>query len=130
MTEINYDEIFTLDALEKLFPKDRSNKFFDALYGDASEGAYDILLKFDGQSKDALYFEFHLKERPGKCLVCSLTYGLPNVFTRHPIINVKGVVEGIEKLLDGRATCVDWRLDRTSEASRKLHIVPLSIKLG
>ena len=129
MTNNDFNEIFTQEALDNMFPKDRADKFFDALYGDVSEGAYDICLKFDGSNKDSLHFEFHLKERPGKCLACSVTYGLPQVFTRHPIINVKGIVQGIDQLLDGRAKCGDWRLGRTHEVSRTLHVVPLAIKI-
>jgi len=129
MTNDDFNEIFTQEALDNMFPKDRSDKFFDALYGDASEGAYDIRLKFDGSNKDSLHFEFHLKERPGKCLACSVTYGLPQVFTRHPIINVKGVVQEIDQLLDGQARCGEWRLGRTHEVSRTLHVVPLAIKI-
>ena len=129
MAEERFETIFTQEALETMFPKNRADNFFDALYGDASEGAYDISLKFDGHNKDALYFDFHLKERPGKCLACNVTYGLPQVFSRHPIINVKGVVQEIDKLLDGHAKCGEWRLGRTHEVSRKLHTVPLAIKL-
>ena len=129
MTNDNFKEIFTQETLDDMFPKDRADSFFDALYGDVSEGSYDIRLKFDGSNEDALYFEFHLKERPGKCLACSVTYGLPQVFTRHPIINVKGIVQKIDQLLDGRAKCRDWRLGRTHELSRTLHVVPLAIKI-
>jgi len=129
MAEERFENIFTQEALETMFPKNRADNFFDALYGDASEGAYDISLNFDGYNKDALYFEFHLKERPGRCLACNVTYGLPQVFSRHPIINVKGVVQEIDQLLDGQAKCGEWRLGRTHEVSRKLHIVPLAIKL-
>lgn len=130
MSDKIYSEIFTRDALETMFPKNRSNDFFDALYGDPTEGAYDIGLKFKGQGQDRLHFEFHLKERPGKCLACNVTYGLPQVFSRHPIINVKGVVQEIDKLLDGQAKCGDWQLGRTREVSRKLHVVPLTINLA
>ena len=129
MSGESFKNIFNEDAVDTLFPKDRADNFFDALYGDASEGAYDISLKYDGYGKDALYFEFHLKERPGKCLACNLTYGLPQVFSRHPVINVKGVVQAIDQLLEGKARCGEWRLGRTHEVSRKLHIVPLAIKL-
>ena len=129
MAEPNYSEIFTREVLEKLFPENRSDNFFDALYGDPSEGAYDISLEFKGHSQDRLHFEFHLKERPGKCLACNLTYGLPQVFSRHPIIDVKGVVQEIDNLLNGRSKCGEWQLGRTREVSRKLHIVPLTIKL-
>jgi hypothetical protein len=130
MTEQAFNDIFSPDVLRKIFPSDRSDNFFDALYGDASEGAYDISLEFKGNSKNELHFEFHLKERPGKCLVCSVTYGLPQVFNRHPIVNVNGVVQEIEHLLGGKAKCLDWRLGRTNEVSKKLHVVPLIIKLG
>ena len=129
MAEPNYSEIFTREVLEKLFPENRSDNFFDALYGDPSEGAYDISLEFKGHGQDRLHFEFHLKERPGKCLACNLTYGLPQVLSRHPVINVKGVVQEIDNLLNGRSKCGEWQLGRTREVSRKLHIVPLTIKL-
>ena len=129
MAEENYSEIFTRDVLETLFPENRSDNFFDALYGDPSEGAYDISLEFKGHSPDRLHFEFHLKERPGKCLACNLTYGLAQVFSRHPIIDVKGVVQEIDNLLNGSSKCGEWQVGRTREVSRKLHIVPLTIKL-
>lgn len=129
MSNEDFTQIFSEEVLGKLFPKDRTDNFFDALYGDISEGAYGISLKFCGQNKDSLHFEFHLRERPGKCLACSVTYGLPQVFSRHPIINVKGIVEEINQLLGGRAKCADWRLGRTHEISRDLHVVPLAIRL-
>jgi len=129
MAAENYSDVFTRDVLKKLFPENRSDKFFDALYGDPAEGAYDICLEYNGQSQNRLHFEFHLKERPGKCLACNVTYGLPQVFSRHPIINVKGVVQKIDMLLDGRSKYGGWQLGRTREVSRKLHIVPLTIDL-
>ncbi len=125
----NYGELFTEKTLKRIFPQDRSDHFFDALYGDPAEGAYDIGLKFKGNSQGKLHFVFELKERPGKCLACNLTYGLPNVLGRHPVINVKGLVEEIEKLLAGKAKCSKWHLGRTEEVSRKLHVVPLVIEL-
>jgi hypothetical protein len=129
MVEKNYSEIFSQDALALMFPKNRSNSFFDALYGDPTEGAYDISLEFKGHSQDKLHFEFHLKERPGKCLACNVTYGLPQVFSRHPIIDIKGVVQEIDNLLDSGLKCRDWQLGRTREVSRKLHIIPLTINM-
>lgn len=129
MAEEDYTKTFTPDVLEKIFPKNRSDNFFDALYGDPEEGAYDITLAFKGHSQNRLQFEFHLKERPGKCLACNVTYGLPQVLGRHPIINVKGLVQEIDKMLDGRSKCGEWRLGRTREVSRKLHVVPLTIDL-
>ena len=70
-----------------------------------------------------------LAQRPGKCITCSLTYGLPEVFTRHPIINIKGLVQNIEVLLDGRGRCVDWQLGSTQEISNDVHVIPLDIFL-
>ena len=85
MTLTRSDEILSQDRCEQLFPHDLADRFFEALYGDTEEGAYDIRLKFKGQKQDRLEFEFQLKQRPGKCLACNLTYGLPNVFSRHPV---------------------------------------------
>jgi hypothetical protein len=114
----------------QIFPRSRADKFFDALYGDSSEGAYDIRLVFAKQSGNTLGFEFHLTQRPGKCLACNLTYGLPQVFSRHPIIDVKGVVEKIGQLMNGQAKVVDWKLGSTREISRSLHVIPLTVVLG
>ncbi len=112
-----------------LFPKDRADSFFEAIFGDASEGSYDISLEFKTQTRDRLEFEFHLKQRPGKCLACNLTYGLPTVFSRHPVINVKGLVQEILCLLDG-ASGSKWQLGSTREISRNLHIIPLTVFCG
>jgi hypothetical protein len=121
--------IFTPEKLAGLFPADRSNEFFDALFGDASEGAYDIELNYKGANGDFMEFEFLLKQRPGKCLACNLTYGLPQVFSRHPVINVKKLASDLasEAGLKGDA---EWKLGTTKEISRSLHIIPLRIKLN
>jgi hypothetical protein len=58
--------------------------------------------------------------------VCSLTYGLPNVFTRHPLINIKGM---IEKIKAAGIPVKSWRLGDTEENSASLHIIPLYIDL-
>ena len=115
--------------MESLFPEDRADRFFDALYGDAAEGTYDIGLEFREQRRNRLLFELQLRQRPNKCLSCNLTYGLPEVFSRHPIINIKRLVQEIEQLLIGRATCIAWQLGRTREISRELHVIPLTISL-
>ncbi len=124
-------DTFTAETLEKIFPRDRADRFFDALYGDAKEGAYDISLDYKGHIPDRkeLMFEFRLKQRPGKCLACNLTYGLPQVFSRHPIINIRGLVQEIDRLLNGRGKCADWRVGTTREISHALHAVPLIISL-
>ena len=130
MLENHADEVFTPEILKQLLPEDRTDQFFDALYGDVSEGAYGISLEFKAQRQDKLQFEFHLKRRPGKCLVCNLTYGLPQVFSRNPIIDVEGIVQKINNLLDGSAQCAKWELGRTQEISDELHVIPLTVFLN
>ena len=129
MKEKAFERLFTQDALRELFPHERADLFFEGLYGDSSEGAYDINLVFKGQDRDTLEFEFQLEQRPGKCLACNLTYGLPEVFSRHPIINIKGLVREIDQMSDGQWSCTDWRLGITREVSRELHILPLIISI-
>jgi hypothetical protein len=122
-----YAELFTPDNLQALFPADRADRFFDALLGDPKEGAYDIRLSYDGFQAGQLRFALELHQRPSKCLACNLTYGLPTVFSRHPVIDIQGVVDAIAKLLDGRVRCSGWKLGATIEKSRQLHVVPLLI---
>ncbi len=121
--------IFSEDTLETLFPAQRTNDFFEALFGDADEGAYDIKLSFQEYDEGASMLRFYLDlyERPGCCLVCSLTHGLPEVFSRHPVIDIKGLVADIEQQLDGRARCVDWKLGTTQQRGKSLHSIPLNI---
>jgi len=127
---MEFEHLFTKGALRVLFPRNRADLFFEALYGDPSEGAYEINLVFKGQDRDTLQFEFQLEQRPGKCLVCNLTYGLPEVFSRHPIINIKGLISEINQMLGGQWKCAGWRLGLTQEVSRELHILPLRIAIA
>jgi hypothetical protein len=125
-------DIFTKDVLRDLMPPQLSDEFFEALYGDAAEGAYDISLSFNNYEADkkVLTLELQLQERPEKCMACNLTYGLPGVFARHPLINVQGMVKKIEMLLGGVAKCIDWELGRTQTPASNLHIIPLIIRFG
>lgn len=131
-TMTSYSDIFTEDTMTKLFPAGRADKFFDAIFGDAEEGAFDISVRFRGFNQDGneLLFEIELHERPGKCLACNLTYGLPEVFSRHPLINIKGFVNEVASLLGEEKNCADWRLGTTNQVSGNLHTIPLFIKLG
>ncbi len=131
MSADQFTNIFSTDTCTALFPIDRADQFFDALFGDASEGAYDINLSFVGHDagEDLLRFHLNLNQRPGKCLACNLTYGLPEVFSRHPILNIAGLVKDVESKLEGQATCGDWKLGATQTISSDLHAIPLSIKL-
>ena len=121
--------LFTPDTLLRLFPRDRANEFFEALFGDSDEGAYDIELGYRGLQGNELVMELRLHERPGRCLACNLTQGLPQVFSRHPIINLNRLVDNIGELLQGQARCTGWSLGSTEQQSRSLHVVPLKIRL-
>jgi len=124
-----FDTLFTPDRLAGLFPAERADHFFEALFGDANEGAYDIQLRYDGYQDNRLQFVFHLTQRPGKCLSCSLTYGLPHVFSRHPVINVACIVRDIDQMLNGSHRCGAWEMGRTLEIDRNNHAVPLIVKI-
>ncbi len=132
MTEDAFAQIFTAETLRKLLPPDRSDQFFDAMYGDAKEGAYDISLEYVGHDPVAkqIRFELHLTQRPGKCLACNLTYGLPEVFARHPLLNLKGMVKEILTLAGKDEGQWSWKLGHTRPDSAEMHIVPLEITLG
>ena len=126
MDHVLTGETFTQEYLDELLPPGISDDFFEALYGDADEGAYDIRLEFISANDKRIVLAFCLTQRPGKCLVCSLTYGLPNVFSKHPLINIKGMVEKIETQ---GVTVKHWQLGQTEENSSSLHVIPLFIDL-
>ncbi|MCI5122615.1 MAG: pancreas/duodenum homeobox protein 1, partial [Candidatus Electrothrix sp. AUS4] len=113
-------------------PPQRADDFFEALFGDANEGAYDISLRFEGHDEqhNTLHFNLDLHERPGRCLACNLTSGLPDVFSRHKIIDIQGLVTDVEKKLDGKVKCEDWKLGRTQQPAKSLHSIPLQINLA
>ena len=121
---------FSQEQLDALFPEERTDQFFGALLGDPDEGAYDIRLSYAGCQDHQLFFHLELHQRPGKCLACNLTYGLPKVFSRHPVINIEGLVRQIESLLNGQASCKSWDLGATREINRQKHVVPLMIDLA
>jgi hypothetical protein len=121
-------QTFTREKLDELFPPERSDEFFDALYGDRAEGAYDIRLVFREAGAATLDFAFELRRRPGKCLACTLTYGLPQVFVRHPIINLGGLAGELGALMGWKAGASDVQLGRTEEDSPELHSIPLRIQ--
>lgn len=121
--------IFTSERLEQIFPAQRSTDFFEALYGDADEAAFDVKLVFDGATADRLNFQFHLVQRPGKCLACNLTYGLPAVFTRHPVINLTGLVADIAEVLNLPVSRLQWTLNQTEPRRQDLHVIPLPVTI-
>lgn len=113
--------------LDSLFPAATADAFFEALYGEAEEGAYDIALVFRAGDENSLKLAFELHQRPGKCLVCNLTYGLPQVFQRHPVINLKALSVRIAAAAGWDTDTVQFTLGRTEEKSADLHSIPLTI---
>lgn len=129
MTNDTFKAILTEDNLSKIFPRERADEFFEALFGDASEGSYDIELAYREASGNTLVMDLLLKERPNCCLACNLTQGLPQVFSRHPIINVNGIVSEIDNLLGDNYSCTGWTLGYTEQYSRSLHVIPIKIEV-
>lgn len=125
----HYHQLFTEATCQKLLPPSRTNEFFEALFGDAEEGSYDIELVYSGATTAALHFEILLRERPGHCLACNLTHGLPEVFSRHPVIDVSGIVERIDEMIGEELRTGQWSLDHTRQKSSALHAIPLTITL-
>ncbi len=122
----NLAAVFTDATLDTIFPPERTIAFFDALFGDAEEGAYDIRLRFHKAEDKTWHFFFHLIQRPGKCLACNLTYGLPQVFARHPVIALPRLVE--ELCAQRGVRLKSWRIGATQEISRTIHRIPLTIE--
>ncbi len=123
----DFSKILTPETLQNIFPPERSNDFFEALFGDAKEGAYDIELSYAGCNDKELLLELLLHQRPGCCLACNLTQGLPQVFARHPIINIEGVVQKVQELLGNTVHCQQWRLGSTEQRRTDMHVIPLFI---
>ena len=123
--------IYTDTTLDVIFPPERTDRFFDALFGDADEGAYDICLRFIAadDTNGTLHFEFQLRQRPGQCLACNLTHGLPEVFSRHPAINARQLSDELVALLKSDATCASWELGSTRQHSSDLHGIPFEIMI-
>ncbi len=121
-------QVLTQEMLDALLPLERSDAFFEALYGDAEDGAYTIKLALREVTADSALLAFELHQRPEKCLVCSLTYGLPQVFQRHPLINTNGMAKEIAAALGWNVETITWELGRTEEHGAALHSIPFTIK--
>lgn len=65
---------------------------------------------------------------PENVLPAILTYGLPQVFQRHPILNVAGVARAVAEKLGWPGDKVRWWLGHTEEVSRSLHVIPLYLE--
>ena len=113
--------------LDETFPPERTDAFFDALFGGAEEGAYDIRLVPLGVTDMEARLAFELRQRPGKCLKCSLTYGLPQVFKRHPVLDVAGVARAVAGRLGWEGE-PGWDLGPTEEVDAEMHVIPLTLR--
>ena len=112
-----------------LIPAGKADDFFEALYGDASEGAYDFELVCRSEEAGRMELELLLRQGPGKCLACNLTYGLPQVLGRHPVLNLKGVVRRVCELAGADPANASWSLGHTRVISNEVHAVPLVIEM-
>jgi hypothetical protein len=129
MSSENFDQLFDQPACAKMLPPEKTNDFFEALFGDASEGSYDIELTYEGSNGKHLQFNIELHERHGHCLACNLTQGLPQVFSRHPVIDITGIVEQVNAVLGDKAHTGNWQLGSTQQRSQSIHVIPLTIEL-
>ncbi len=111
--------------LDSIFPASRTDAFFEALFGGAEDGAYDIRLTCRRNGDDRLEMAFDLHQRPGRCLRCSLTYGLPNVFQRHPVLDVAGVAQALAQAKGWKA--MHWDLGATEDHGKQLHCIPFTV---
>ncbi len=130
MTTDTMKTVLTKENLARIFPKERADDFFEALFGDANEGAYDIELAYRECNEKTLIMDLLLHERPNCCLACNLTQGLPQVFSRHPIINITGIVRELDALFGDDYKCGDWSLGYTEQYSKSVHAIPIKIALS
>ncbi len=131
MQEKSVESVINDDFLNGLFPPEKADEFFEALYGGAEAGAFDISLHYSGfdSNRNVLYLEFRLTERPGKCMQCNLTYGLPEVFSRHPVINVAGIASAVGEALSPEWKVKEWHLGSTRMAGPQVNFIPLTVVL-
>lgn len=119
----------TEQKVNELFPPERTDAFFEALFGGAEQGAYTIQLSLAQVSQNEIKLYFELHRQPGQCLVCNLTHGLPQVFARHPVINVRELSQQICALAGWPVDACTWKLGNTEECSAEMHRIPFFITL-
>lgn len=119
-------ECINQKLLDEIFPPEKTSAFFDAIYGGAEDGAYDIRLTCVAVEPEQAFFRFELIRREGQCLRCNLTYGLPAVFERHPVIDAQGVASALAHLLGWKK--FQWKFGAVEEINDDLHIIPLELK--
>ena len=123
------ESLFDSKLLQELLPEEQVKAFFEAFYF-GEEPAYDLSLGFRGLRGNLLILELELKARPNQCLACNLTWGLPEVMERHPMLNLEGVVRRLEEKLPEGVNIISWELGATEQKSPDLHVIPLLIRLS
>ncbi len=118
----------TQEYLDTLFPAERTDEFFEALFGDPEDGAYDIRLVLSRQEEAKIVLNYELHVREGECLACNLTSGLPLVFAKHPILAVEKTVEQIKEKMAWDSA--NFEIGKTNQFSSELHFIPLIITKG
>ncbi len=118
----------TQEYLDTLFPASKNDEFFEALFGDPDDGAYDISLALKSQDDTKILIDYELHVREGQCLACNLTSGLPNVLKRHPIIAASQTVEALAKTAGWQE--FSYEIGETNQLSEELHTIPLTITKG
>ena len=120
-------DVFTPECLNDLFPIQRTNDFFDALFGDAEEGAYDIRLVVDPEESDdgELHFYFELHQRAGRCL--RFSSAIPSSISKVWSVTLQAAPDGnstmyggasaLRKASPARCTASRWCLSRIKENS-------------
>jgi len=126
---MDLEHLFDEKTLEELLPREQVEAFFEAFYF-GEEPAYDLSLGFRGVRGNLLLLELQLKARPNQCLACNLTWGLPGVMERHPMLNLEGVVRRLESKLPEGMKVASWELGATEQKNPDLHVIPFLIRLS
>ncbi len=121
--------MLTEEWVRGLLPRERVEAFFEAFYF-GEEPAYDLELGVGEVQleRKRIRLELRLKARPGQCLACNLTWGLPPVLSRHPALDLAGIVQKVQERLNGYQV-KGWELGATEEVGPDLHLIPFWIYL-
>ena len=58
-----------------------------------------------------------------------MTYGLPAVFARHPMIDLNGLINAIGQILNTPDSSLRGHLGQTEARSSRLHLIPLTVSI-
>jgi len=122
--------MFSEEWIKGLLPRKKIEAFFEAFYF-GEEPAYDLELGLGEVSLEQkrIRLDLRLLARPGRCLACNLTWGLPPVLEKHPLLNLEEIVRRIEERLPEGLKVKNWELGAVREINSELHVIPLWIYL-